>query len=141
MILTKIVILILLAKSFSSKLTNKEIYKNLRKLLKLTKESCGEVCNQTLTSEAGQYFDEIKKDINCSSIFEDFNVLNAKFEYPPQRIPKWLLNDFNYDGKVQVINSYRDDATNQEKNLTHIWSKDVIQLIEKSFLNNKLEGK
>ena len=142
MMLTKLVTLLIVAESFHSKLTNdKKIYKNLKKTLRLTKESCGEVCNQSLTGEPGHYFDKIRKNINCSGLFENSNFFDTKFEYPPQRIPKWLITDFNYNGKVQIFNSYRDDTTNQEKNLTLNWSKEIIGLIEESFLDKKLRGR
>ena len=41
------------------KLTNKQIYENLKKSLKFIKESCGEICDQTITGKPGKYFDHI----------------------------------------------------------------------------------
>ena len=41
------------------KLTNKQIYENLKKSLKFIKESCGEICDQTITGKPGKYFNYI----------------------------------------------------------------------------------
>ena len=129
--------------SKSDKLTNKEIYENLKKSLKAIKESCGEICDQTITGKPGEYFDHIKKNVDCQAIFSDSDVDRvSEFEFPPHRIPKWLLPEYNYGGKVQVSNYYRDDTkVDERKNVvTNRWTQKVIDWIEETYHNNTLKG-
>ena len=137
------VLMVLAKTSKSTKLTNKEIYENLKKSLKAIKESCGEICDQTITGEPGEYFDHIKKNVNCQAIFSDPNVDRvSEFEFPPHRIPKWLVPEYNFGGKVQMSNYYRDDTKVDERNavVANRWTKKVIDWIEGTYFNNTLKG-
>ena len=46
-------------KSSDEKLTNKQNFKKLKKSLKFIKETCGEICDQSLTGKPGEYFEHI----------------------------------------------------------------------------------
>ena len=77
------------------KFSSKEAYTDLKKSIASVKESCGEVCDQTITGKPGKYFEEITKNIQCPALFSmDAIDLPSKFESPPMKIPKWLRDDF-----------------------------------------------
>ena len=77
------------------KFSSKEAYTDLKKSIASVKESCGEVCDQTITGKPGKYFEKITKNIQCPALFSmDAIDLPSKFESPPMKIPKWLRDDF-----------------------------------------------
>ena len=51
------------------RLTNKEIYANLKKRLSSIKQSCGEVCETNIGGIDGKYYKAIKKEVNCEDLF------------------------------------------------------------------------
>ena len=93
-------------------LTNEEEFENLKKSLLSIKDSCGNVCDQSnLCHSNAEYFDPIEKKIDCDALFRnlDFDT-SSEFQYPPQKIPKWLLSEYNYGGRVPISYYYRDDS-------------------------------
>ena len=104
-------------------LTNKQIYENLKKSLTSIKKSCGEICDQTITGTQGEYFEHIKKNVDCESIFSNPNIDNvAEFKEPPMKIPKWLISDYNYGGKVEIVKFYKDDSKRTDEEIH--WTKE-----------------
>ena len=73
------------------KLTNKEIYANLKKQLASIKQSCGEVCNTSIKGIDGKYYKFIEKEVNCEALFSNPDIdAEAEFQRPPSKIPKYL---------------------------------------------------
>lgn len=93
--------------------TNQDAYAKLKKTMEIVKGFCGQVCDTTLKGQPGKYFDELKKDINCPVLFKTAELdYNSDFKEPPMRIPKWLLNEFTYQGRVEVdYREYFDDTS------------------------------
>ena len=73
------------------RLTNKEIYSNLKMRLKSIRDSCGEVCDTDKEGIDGKYYIFIQKNINCEAIFSNPDIDAAgEFHVPPKKIPKYL---------------------------------------------------
>ena len=49
-----------IVKSSDEKLTNKQILKKLKKSLKFIKQTCGEICDQSITGKPEEYFEHIR---------------------------------------------------------------------------------
>ena len=123
----------------NSKLSNKEAYVELKKTIASVKASCGDVCDQTILGKHGKYFDEITKNIECLGLFSNINIdLPSQFKEAPSKIPKWLRDDFSYNGKVKLFEDYRDNSKGQD----HFhFTNQVIQKIQKELDNNTFVGK
>ena len=67
--------------SEKNRLTNKEIYANLKKSLESIKNSCGEICDQTIKGKPGAFFDHIKKNVNCEALFTNPDI-DASSDFP-----------------------------------------------------------
>ena len=67
--------------SEKNKLTNKEIYADLKKSLASIKNSCGEICDQTIEGKPGAFFDHIKKNVNCEALFTNPDI-DASSDFP-----------------------------------------------------------
>ena len=94
-------------------LKNKEKYENLKKSLLSIKDSCGNVCDQIHFDHNNntEYFNRIEKKIDCDALFRNSDIdASSEFQYPPQKIPKWLLSEYNYGGRVPISYYYRDDS-------------------------------
>ena len=73
------------------RLTNKEIYANLKMRLKSIRDSCGEVCDTDKEGIDGKYYKFIQKNINCEAIFSNPDIDAAgEVHVPPKKIPKYL---------------------------------------------------
>ena len=90
-------------------------YQNLKRNVISLKQQCGDLCemkNFTVVKRISSenFYDHIEKNINCEGIWNDtmFEEL-AKFEYPPQRLPKYLQPFFTYDGLVDIEANYYDN--------------------------------
>ena len=128
--------------SFTEKLSNKEAYENLKKTVQSVKKSCGDVCNLAKTGKPGKYFDEIEKDINCPALFSNPDIdLYSEFQSPPKRIPKWLRGEYDFNGKVEIVNQYLDDSADADGKHSHTFSKYVMLEIVKQFELDKFRGK
>ena len=102
-----------IALDHKTKLSNKEIYENLKKSLQSIKKSCGEICDQSIKGEPNDYFQQIKKKVDCTALFNNPDIDNvSQFENPPMRIPKWLVPEYNYGGRVPITNFYRVASIN-----------------------------
>ena len=132
-------------KDFSLKTTANK-YENLKITLNSIKESCGDVCNQRSDGQPfNKYFDLVEKEINCMALFTNPDIdASSEFEFPPTEIPKWLLADYNYGGKVQVFYDYRDDTKRAKiKNgqIKHLqWTKNFTGLLQQEIQTKKLKG-
>ena len=107
-------------------------YKELKTNIELIKEQCGELCNvdpsayQPISEDSRFYYIPIQKDINCNrlwnnSIFDE----NGKFTRPPQRIPKWLLDEFKHHSNlIDIKHHYYDELNHNIWNQTfNKWGK------------------
>ena len=101
------------------------IYKQLKKNIQIIKEECGGLCNvdpstyQPISEDSKFYYVPIQKDIDCNrlwnnSIFDE----SGKFQKPPQRIPKWLLDDFKHHSNLIDIKYHYYDELNH-----NIWNQ------------------
>ena len=121
-------------------------FEKLKRTLKSIKESCGDVCNHRIDGQPdNEYFDFVEKEINCMALFTNPDIdASSEFEFPPTEIPKWLLADYNYGGKVQVFYDYRDDTKRAKiKNgqIKHLqWTKNFTGLLEQEIQTKKLKG-
>ena len=122
------------------KLSNAEIYANLKESLASIRKSCGQLCDVSMTSGTqGKYFDQLTKEVDCKALFENENIDNVgQFKEPPMRIPKWLYSDYDYNGRVPIEHFYRDDS----KGSTHYtnWTKEIIDIIDGQIKNGTLKG-
>ena len=98
-------------------LDNKQLYQNLRKNIASIKESCGQICDQTIKGTSkGKYFEFIQKNVDCPAIFKNTDIDKvSEFKDPPMKIPKWLVPDFTYGGKVPISSHYRDDSIRNDE--------------------------
>ena len=88
----------------------------------------------------GKYFDEITKDIQCEPLFSNSKIDQpTQFQEAPQRIPKWLHEDFTYQGKVELKSDYRDQSNSEINNHTN-FTMFVIDAITAMFDKGKLTG-
>ena len=73
------------------KLSSKKIYANLKKRMESIKKSCGQVCQTDMKGEPGKYYQAIRKDVDCKSLFTNTDIDEAsEFQFPPTKIPKYL---------------------------------------------------
>ena len=126
--------------SEKNKLTNKEIYANLKKSLQSIKNSCGEICDQTIEGKPGAFFDHIKKNVDCEALFRNADIdISSDFPHPPQRIPKWLLPDYNYGGRVEVAKNYIDEIAHNS-DVFQNWPKDILTKMREMIKNDTFSG-
>ena len=130
-------------------LDNKQVYQNLRSKVASIKESCGQICDQTIKGTSGKYLEFIKKNVDCQAIFNNPDIdIVSEFKDPPKKIPKWLVPDFTYGGKISISSHYRDDSIrNDDDNINSIyWTTEngdwnpANAIREKMILNNTYVG-
>ena len=84
---------------------------------------------------------QLQKKVNCEPLFNNPDIDNpSDFEEPPHRIPKWLLPEYNYGGKVPISNYYRKDSTGIEENTYVYWAKEKLDVMEQAIKNNTFIG-
>ena len=76
----------------------------------------------------------------------------SEFEYPPYKIPKWLVPEYTYGGRVPISYNYRDDSRKDDdsksKNIKLLedsfgniyWGPNLIKWIETQVRSNTFEG-
>ena len=83
--------------------SSRELHNELKETLKGIRKSCGDLCSTDIKGTEGKYYDVIKKDFDCDALFENLDIDRpSKFYSPPAKIPKHLLADFTYGGRVDV---------------------------------------
>ena len=146
-------LIIIFVKS-NGNLTNKEKYKNLKKYLSSIKESCGRVCDQNLVcDENTKCSAPTEKTIECTALFKHSDIdSSSEFDYPLQKIPKWMLSEYNYGGRVPISYHYRDDSRKDDdsksKNIKLLedsfgnihWGDNLIKWIETQIRSKTFEG-
>ncbi len=83
--------------------------------------SCGEVCDQNKEGKRGKYFDTIRKHVDCKALFLNPDLDEpADFKHPPkfEDLPKWLVDLYTYDGKVEVKHWYWDSMVTKAGMIT-----------------------
>ena len=84
---------------------------------------------------------QLQKKVNCEPLFNNPDIDNpSDFEEPPHRIPKWLLPEYNYGGKVPISNYYRKDSTGIKGNIYLYWAKEKLDVVEQAIKNNTFIG-
>ena len=135
-------------------LTNKEKYKNLKKYLSSIKESCGNVCDQSLVCDGNTKCSApIEKTIDCTTLFKNSDIdSSSEFDYPPHKIPKWMVPEYDYGGRVPIFYHYRDDSRKDDdsksKNIKLLedrfgnihWGANLIKWIETQIRSKTFEG-
>ena len=89
----------------------KKKHANLKENLAKIRASCGEVCDLSITGPKGKYYDVLTKEVDCRALFEN-ELIDAPSEFnsPPANIPKYLLSEFSYGGRVRLEKDWRDDS-------------------------------
>ena len=130
-------------KVFANQLTNKERYENLKISVAAIKEDCGELCDLTSNKNVkpGEIFDELKKSVNCEALFRNSNIDGpSQFKEPPKRIPKWLVPEYNYGGRVPIGLNYYSENLALEPNIYMHWRNEDLELMEKKILDGTYAG-
>jgi hypothetical protein len=87
---------------------------------------CGEVCNTRVTGKPGKFYDVIEKDVDCKQLFKSPDLYeDPVYDEPPRGIPKFLVSDFSYDGRVDMNTLwYVNDADGSHTE--HVWPAESI---------------
>merc|ERR1711981_603790 len=56
------------------------------------------------------------------------------------RIPKWLVPEYDYGGRVLITNFYRDDSKNWNNWKAGVWKQDIINKWESAIRNETFKG-
>ena len=144
----QIILLVIILVLIHGKLTNKEKYENLKKNLNSIKKSCGDVCDQSKQeNHTSKYWNPIEKVIDCVGLFNSSDIdIDSEFEYPPYKIPKWLVPEYNYGGRVPISYYYRDDSKNENVKLLEDifgnihWTTNLTKWIEDEIRSNHFGG-
>ena len=145
---------IIILVKINGNITNKEKYKNLKKSLSSIKESCGNVCDQShVCDESAKCLAPIEKTIDCAALFTNSDIdSSSEFDYPPYKIPKWMVSEYDYGGRVPISYYYRDDSRKDDdsksKNIKILedsfgnihWGPNVIKWLETQIRSNTFEG-
>ena len=119
--------------SGTAKKSSKQIYADLRQNLALIRESCGEVCDTTKTGVPDKYYDFIEKEVNCKALFEnDLIDRPSELPRPPKKIPKYLLDDYTYNGRLELKSWYLDDTQGSGSDFSP-WEDWTMEYMEKHF--------
>ncbi len=105
--------------------SSKTVYANLKKSIESIRKSCGEICDQTLAGEKGEYFDYIKKNVDCKELFANPEIdTPGAFHDAPRRPPKWLVEDYTYGGRAEMKYWLLDERHGE--NMLDKWSKEIF---------------
>ena len=111
----------------------------LKETLAGIKWSCGELCDTSMVGKPGEFFDFIEKQIDCDALFGNDDIDKpGTFLSPPSKIPKYLLPQFTYDGRVKLIYEYFDD--NEGKTHYLHWHKNMLDSHIRMFEEHRLHG-
>ena len=122
------------------KIPLKTVYENLKKTVASVRKSCGEICDQSITGKPGKYFDEIQKKVDCDALFSNPDIDDpSQFHDPPKRIPKWLVEEYSYTGRVPVDYQYYFDDSKGEHHYSH-WNQTILDFITNQFDTDTFKG-
>ena len=103
-------------------------YKDLLKNIIKIKDQCGSLCrfdydNKFKETSSGKTFRALKKDVKCNALWNN-SIFDqpSTIKFPIQKLPSYLLQYFNHNGRVKILPDYRDD-TNTENHKTNRWGK------------------
>eukprot|EP00095_Tigriopus_kingsejongensis_P005113 maker-scaffold161_size295871-snap-gene-1.34 protein:Tk05113 transcript:maker-scaffold161_size295871-snap-gene-1.34-mRNA-1 annotation:"hypothetical protein GUITHDRAFT_82324" len=128
----------------SRTISTHDTYEFLKARTKDIKAHCGEVCQtevfNTNVVGKGQWYDIIEKNINCQELFENVHITDFELDLPRamKKIPKFLLDDYSYQGRVPLLPMYMDDS----HGITHslVWSEEEIRSFRSHIRNGNKIG-
>ena len=106
--------------------------KNLNLTINSIKKSCGQVCDTSDPGvegvlKYGEQFNQVKKEFICENLFSNENFDKpSEYPRPPRYLPKWLLNEFTHNGKINVEKYYFGHDAGTEFKKTH-WTKKYFE--------------
>ena len=87
-------------------------------------------CSSFYFIDSGKYYNFIEKAVDCKALFEnDLGDLPSEFPSPPRKFPKYLREDFTYNGRLEYKEWYKDETERDDKNSTSWWTNWTQELI------------
>ncbi len=129
----------------------------LKESIESIRKSCGELCDLSITGKPGKFYDSLQKkvwhvvklptysyiclfvkrflsthQVNCPALFSNPYIDSpGHFAHPPRLPPAWLLEEYTYNGRVEMVSKYMDNIVTKPKTST-LWSlKAVEDLIDR----------
>lgn len=103
-------------------------YKDLLRNIIKIKNQCGGLCRFDYSGEfkeisSGKTFRALKKEVKCNDLWNN-SIFDqpSTIKFPIQKLPSYLIQYFNHNGRVKILPDYRDD-TNTENDKTNRWGK------------------
>ena len=93
-------------------------FRALTKDIEQIRHECGNLCS-------AEYYNENERKPNCKSLF-DSSIFDPEnnFKFPIQKLPKYLVNYYSYNGHIKVLSNYLDNTSNEKENHTlNAWGK------------------
>ena len=115
-------------KTCNTRSYNDQDYEELRRALESIRESCGDLCDTSISSskpssecstsrgKQPQFFECLRKNVNCEELWSN-PLMDApsKYCFPPRFPPKFLRSNFTYDGRIEL----RTDSYYNELSMPH----------------------
>ena len=96
--------------------------------LEVIRRDCGELCNTSRDGSPGPYFNHVTAQVNCQALFKnEFIDRTHGLPHAPKVIPKHLMSDFTMNGRLKVYEWYFDQPYLEEKALSPVWSKEMVE--------------
>ena len=93
-----------------------ETHLKLKESVQAIQKACGELCNTYLghliVFKRGhqKHFDYLSKTVNCSALWGNSAIDETSHSCAsPMKIPKYLLDNFTYNGQIQILPSYYNE--------------------------------
>ena len=96
--------------------SDSETHIKLKESLWSIQKSCGELCDTSLDHIVAfkkghqKHFDYLSKKVNCSALWGNSAIDEASHSCAsPMKIPKYLHENFTYNGQIQILPSYHNE--------------------------------
>ena len=109
-----------------------ETHLKLKESVRSIQESCGELCDTSVDHIVAykrghqKHFDYLSKKVDCSALWGNSAIDEASnFCVSPMNIPKYLYDNFTYNGQIQVLPSYHNEEKLNDKNskAVRVWER------------------
>ena len=103
-------------------------YKELLRDVINIKNQCGSLCrfdyaDELKVNSSGKTFRALQKEVKCNDLWNNSIFgLPSTIKFPIQKLPSYLIQYFNHNGRVKFLPDYRD-GTNTENGRTNRWGK------------------